>query len=365
MKTRIYWTKEEIDFIKSNFEKMTGVEMAKYINKKPPSIQWKLRKLGLSKLWSTQEIEFIKTHRPLLNFDELSLCLNRTKLAIKCKCEKFRFVRPRYNLELLMTPSLAYIVGCLCGDASILDNGIRLCAKDEDFTEEFKKHCENILLKHYIKPTEFNSNGVYYVQVGSQAFKHFIIRNFGWLKTENWKVPDSILNSDDKKIISSFLRGFYDSEGNYHDGRIRVQVICPSLSDCGVLLKKLGIDSRFSLLNRKTIAGNQVYGLILSGEKNVNLFRKRIGFTIKRKQYKVCAYLRSINETKRKHKLLRKNRRNIAQLYRDGNTLQNIANLYDIESPVALTPYIKSVLKDNYGIYVIEHLSRGYDEITF
>ena len=308
--------------------------------------------------WTNLEVGFLKDNRMVLSFDELALCLNRTRISIKEKCKQLRLVRPKYYLELNMDSSLAYVLGCLCGDASIHQNGIRLSVKDEDFADEFDKHCTNLLTPYFIKIIRFKSKDVYHVMVGSLAFKTFIITKYGWSKTSNWGIHKEILHSDNKDVIRYFLKGYFDSEGNYNTNKIRIQTICPSLYDIGILLNKLNIHNKISIMNRKTKTGNTVYGLGIYGEKNINLFKKQIGFTIQRKQERLCGYLRKVNLTKQKTKCLRKNRKRIAKLYKGGYSLQAIADLFNIKSPCAITPYIKSVLGDDYNLYKSQHLTR-------
>lgn len=346
------WTKQELDFVIGNREKMNYIEMSKLINRTQLAIGWKLRELGFHRpdRWSEEETKFLKENSDMKPKDIVKY-LNRTILSISTKRYEQKLTKPNLkeitNVEL--TPSFAYFIGCLCGDASIMSNKIRLGVKDKDFADEFYKHCKVMLSKSNINITQYNTNdGDYYVQISSLGLREYLIKNYGTFGTYNWKIPHWILNSDNEKIVSHFIRGLFDSEGSTQGDCIVCQTISPEMYKVSVLLKKLGIDNKTSIANRLTTFKNKVYIVTISSAKNINIFKKKVGFSIQRKQIRLINYLIKHSKSTFKKRLLNRNKHRIARLYNDGFSFQEIANKFNISSPSAIRKYVIMVLKQHY-----------------
>jgi intein-encoded DNA endonuclease-like protein len=87
--------------------------------------------------------------------------------------------------------------------------------------------------------------------------------------------------TDNKKIIGSYLKGCFDSDGSVDKNRNRIR-FSDSKNYVIHYLKKLKIKYTFNLLkrkNRKTLFIIRIYG-----KDNLLNFHKYIGFSIKRKQ---------------------------------------------------------------------------------
>ena len=83
------FSKEELDYIISNFETKEIKEIAEVLGRSVASIAQKCHRLGLRKkaeLWSAEELAFLKAHAKDMSLSELSQKLNRSKLAIHRQC---------------------------------------------------------------------------------------------------------------------------------------------------------------------------------------------------------------------------------------------------------------------------------------
>lgn len=192
---------------------------------------------------------------------------------------------------------------------------------------------------------------MYNIQISSLGLREYLLKHYGTFKSLEWKIPDWILASNDYLIISSFLRGLFDSEGSFKLGCISLQTISPETIKVSLLLDKLRIKNRCVIVNRLTIKGNKVYQISITSVKHINLFKKKIGFSIQRKQQAVINYLIKHSKSISKTRLLYKNRKRMAELYKKGYTLQMIANKFNITSLNVITKYILKVLKEDYYKY--------------
>jgi len=194
---------------------------------------------------------------------------------IKKELSELRLTKPTKDY-MNLTPEKAYILGVLCGDAYIDNNFVKLeIRKDIDFMEEFLRCFKKVYgldyTYYYYKPR--NS---YISNVNSKIICKDLL-SYGKFRTKDWFVPQCIQDSGSMKIKSSFLRGIYDSEGHVAKDRIDFT----SLSRRGIrtssnLLNQLGIKHRIYKYKRYFTLG-------IYRKEHRSIFKKLIGFTIKRK----------------------------------------------------------------------------------
>jgi len=174
----------------------------------------------------------VRTHLESMNTSVIRKELREKKLRIPTK---------NYNI---LNPEKSYILGVLCGDGHINSKFIRFeIKKDEEFIKEFAKCLETVYgLKfnyRYYKP---RNSFVLYASVEIICGDLLKYSNFG---VRVWRVPREIMRSGDWRIISSFLRGFYDSEGCVARSSIISASICEKgLKEISILLRKLEIESK-------------------------------------------------------------------------------------------------------------------------
>lgn len=260
-----------------------------------------------------------------------------------------RFIKPVNYLP--ENQHLAYFLGVICGDGCLFYNKVRLLVKDKDFADEFYIQSKMILDKLGINVKRYTHRNYYIVQIASLGLSSYLLNKYGILKTKEWQIPEFIKQSSDEEIIRAYLRGLFDSEGSTRKYEVRMQIINPVLIEISILLSKLGINNTYNIEKRLTKSNNLVYNLSITHEKNLNLFKKKIGFSIQRKQDILVKNVRHISESKSKTKFLKKNKRNLAELYKQGYTLQEVADKYNIRSLMTIRKYIQQVLKSDYYIH--------------
>jgi intein-encoded DNA endonuclease-like protein len=100
-------------------------------------------------------------------------------------------------------------------------------------------------------------------------------------RTKEWLVPKLICKSS-LRLQSSFLQGFFDSEGDVDKNSRRIGGTSSNLEglkNIESLLHNFGIRTSITKQSKKFI-----YTLRIQDRKSVEIFNKYIGFTITRKQ---------------------------------------------------------------------------------
>jgi len=177
-------------------------------------------------------------------------------------------------------------LGVLCGDACLTKWMIRLeIRRDEEFIKEFVECFEKVYglkyLYNYYKPKD-----TLVAQINSMLIAEDLSR-YGNFKTKEWEVPKEIGESKEEEVIGAFLRGFYDSEGcAARSAIISCSVNKKGLQQIQILLKKLGIESTFKERND----GN-FFTLYIFRKGRFQIFKDKVGFTIKRKSDRITETL--------------------------------------------------------------------------
>lgn len=200
-----------------------------------------------------------------------------------------------------LTSDKAYILGVLCGDGwvdAVHKPRVGLGCTSKEFIDEFKSAFKRhyginpsslwlvpkekiresyvaLPIPHLIKAKKDQIHLYFY---GRELLRD--ITRYGNFKTRNWRVPPQIMKSDNPKIICSFLKGLYDSEGNanYH--------VCLSsrslkgLKDVKRLLEKIGVEL-FSIAIRKN---STCFVLLIHNQNGKRTFQKYVGFRIPHRQ---------------------------------------------------------------------------------
>jgi hypothetical protein len=120
------FTEEEINFIKENYSKMTGLEIAKKLGRSRGSVLSKTWILGLSKrgrrVWKDSEIEFVKENYPDKSVKQIAEILGRTNKSVHYMIQRLgvsRFSRSSIvdARELQLPPlELGRVAGLIDGE---------------------------------------------------------------------------------------------------------------------------------------------------------------------------------------------------------------------------------------------------------
>lgn len=83
------WSKEEVDFLLSNYTTMLSKDIAEKLGRTDVSVRSKLNHLGIVKKHYTEdEVAFMKAHRHDMSKKEIAARLGRTESAIKEKMKR-------------------------------------------------------------------------------------------------------------------------------------------------------------------------------------------------------------------------------------------------------------------------------------
>lgn len=217
----------------------------------------------------------VRTHLESMNTSQMKKELREKKLRMPTK----EFSK--------LSPEKSYLLAVLCGDGHIHPGMIRLeIRKDEEFIKEFSsclKKVYGLEFKHYY----YAKRNSFILYASPEIVCNDLLK-YGKFGTFDWNVPKEIMESNDEKIISSFLRGIFDSEGSVTKCSV---LMCSAnkkgIEEIKILLKKIGIESKIT----KTKAG--YYILWIFRKERFKIFRKRVGFTIKRKMDKLNEILKN------------------------------------------------------------------------
>ncbi len=275
------------------------------------------------------------------NSKEREKLLKKARQSLKLKNEE-RYKKEIENLKPIKE-DIAYICGAIHGDGFFckLYTGrhvFGLSVIDLDFIEEFRKCLKNINIFCRIYNRK---DGRYSIIITKKSYNDFLNRYIP-LKSKNLNVPRFVKESKNKKIIGSYLKGMYDSEGcvyiqtnSCNRGIFYIKIDLYSndisfLNQIKLLMKKIFLEAKINKLKRngnvsyhKTKGAirtkKDVYDLFIPG-RLTEIFNKYVGFSIKRKQNKVIQFLKN---KKYKYKPYSKEE--------DNFILNNYSNLTDKE----------------------------------
>ncbi|MBU3958945.1 MAG: adenosylhomocysteinase, partial [Candidatus Omnitrophica bacterium] len=187
---------------------------------------------------------------------------------------------------------LFYILGCLIGDGTVTKKrSVSLACSSKD-----KEHFKNALSKLKFHIGDCRSN--LYLDIYSTKFRDLLVKlNLGYLKSFQKVIPEPIFSAKEK-IVSNFLRGLFDTDGwvrKKKGKRICVVGLSSSskklIEQTQILLMNYGIHSH--IIERRSRVANidncsyvtkSGYELVIKGLESRKIFKKKIGFSLERKQ---------------------------------------------------------------------------------
>jgi S-adenosylmethionine synthetase len=227
---------------------------------------------------------------------------------------KNKFIYPKK-----LTEDYAYLLGLLIGDGRCKDKGgIWICVCDK----EQEKNVQNLFKKLFGKEgkiykgkEETYNHWAFMGGVEMRAYLEHL--GLGYNRAWEKEVPWSIFQSP-KKIMAAFLRGLFDTDGTISFGGRNnnssemgfYSTSLKLINQVQQLLLNFGIISRIDETikkgNKSYIRGREItshfvgYGLRLIGNESRKIFKREIGFNLKRKQ----KILNSINLDKKRVRLI-------------------------------------------------------------
>jgi intein/homing endonuclease len=207
-----------------------------------------------------------------------------------------------------LTEELAEIFGMFAADGCLQDNYICIWGnifEDKDYYNNFVCPLFSKVFKKEIVAHEKKSNSVYGFYVCDKNIIQ-IFREAGFIrnKTYSVKVPQFILDSNDTRIYSAFIRGFTDCDGcisfmkrkgKYCEFKRkfntypRISIAVTSfkvIEDISFMLDKLNIKHTKYSQKSKKANEKDVYLIYVRGPERVEDWMKKIGFSNPSKQIK-------------------------------------------------------------------------------
>lgn len=189
-----------------------------------------------------------------------------------------------------LTREKAYVLGVLAGDGWLsYYPEKRICqigleAVDEEFIDEFRR-CLNKV--YGLNPSKKKVNvknprwkDKHRVRLCCKAACEDLLSYGVSFKQNNWLIPPAI-KSGSIGARTSYLRGFFDSEGSVENKCRRIKGTSShlrGLEDISALLWGLGIRSRIAPQSKEN-----AYDVRIQDRASVELFTKHVGFIIMRK----------------------------------------------------------------------------------
>lgn len=216
--------------------------------------------------------------------------------------KKFEERRKLKQIEIpSLSEELAWWVGVVKGDGYVddVDYYVKLGVRDKEFRDRWVEIGEKLFSIKAKTNEKIRDNRPFYEgQFNSKLLIIYLKENFGKFGRYVWNIPKNIKN--EPKIIFSFLKGLFDSEGSIKfyprkSGAVvsLVSVNKKSIFQIERILKKFGIKCRVRLYRRKD-RKNDYYIIYIGGFYNISKFAKYINFSIKRKRNKLSNYLNYI-----------------------------------------------------------------------
>ena len=192
-----------------------------------------------------------------------------------------------------LTEEISLIIGYLVGDGTMTrDNVIIFSSKDDDMIERYINFMNSIGLE-----VSKRDKSVDYVTCGKYHREYF--RQIGLKQVDAFEkeIPKCIMSAP-KNIVSSFIRGLFDTDGCVDKSYLTFCTASEKLSkQVQTVLLNFGIVSkREKTFNKKY--NTYAYRLFIYGQ-NVDIYMKEIGFSCKRKQdklIKICNVKRNTNK---------------------------------------------------------------------
>jgi hypothetical protein len=203
-------------------------------------------------------------------------------------------------MDLRLTEGLSEILGMFAADGNLQNEHISIWGnikEDKKYYNEVVCPLFSRIFNIFVVAHEKKSNSVYGFYICNKKIIN-IFKEFGFTrrKTQSVRAPKEVLLSNDKKIISAFIRGFTDCDGclnfmkRYEKGyskfkrkyhtypRICIRVISKGMiEDLSTLLKKLEIKHSVSFYKSKQVNARDSWVITIRGDKELEKWMNKIG----------------------------------------------------------------------------------------
>ncbi|MHA1400426.1 MAG: methionine adenosyltransferase domain-containing protein [Candidatus Heimdallarchaeaceae archaeon] len=194
-----------------------------------------------------------------------------------------------------LTEDYAYLMGLLIGDGRCTSQaGIQICVCEE----EMKKIVQNLYVKLFGDKGNIYGHWAHYC--GVELREYLLSLGLDYLKSWEKQVPKSVFNAP-KPVVSSFLRGLFDTDGTVRktgrnmnsievnlasSSKLLIHQVQQLLLNFGIISTILEVDAkgRKSVIDGRIVESKRTrYHLRLKGNQSIRIYKKEIGFGLPRK----------------------------------------------------------------------------------
>jgi intein/homing endonuclease len=202
--------------------------------------------------------------------------------------------------------NLSYLLGALYGDGCFSKDGkVYFCAADKEFVKAVIHIVKKLFsLELNMRKRELSKKNKNWRDVFEFSSRRlYKLLNQKMYIKKPFTIPEFIIH-ENEKVKASFLRGFFDAEGNVDvrkikrkDGRTDIIRHVKCFSNNKKLLKEI-VSLLYSLKIKSDIfkGKKENFYVCIWNYKSLNNFKKHVGFVIKRKQFKLKKALNSYRQ---------------------------------------------------------------------
>jgi intein/homing endonuclease len=219
---------------------------------------------------------------------------------IKIKSKKHK-IKNNFPAKIIIDDDFAYFIGLYLAEGSIyLDKKgrytIDISCESEVLADKAAQFLRKYKIKHKIDKNIRINNEILGILLKNTCGTPDFSKKGKGKSAKVKKVPDFIF-SQDKEIIASLLRGYFDGDG--YIGKIDIRAVSVSKDLINTLSFCLQLLQIKTYLKSYTKKGNKIYSLIIPYDQ-IRKFNRLVGFTEKKQKVKIFELIKDY-EAKNKH----------------------------------------------------------------
>ena len=234
----------------------------------------------------------------------------KLKPKIKTKIQKlkpFKYVSNRFQttlknikIPLDLNEDICELIGQLIGDGSFRKNGVSLTNADREIIDFFVTKMKSIFGVTSTISKAGESKICKSIGINSVILVGFL-KYIGVKRANCWnkEIPTILYNRTEKEI-GAFLRGLFDTDGSCLKNKSGKTIISITLMNLKLISQVSELLSMLNIVGR--LENNHI---VITGNRNIELFSKKIGFRIKRKKNNINI-LKEFNKPSRGYKIVSK-----------------------------------------------------------
>ncbi len=265
-----------------------------------------------------------------------------------------KYCKPKSGIILpkKLTPELAQFIGYFSGDGSFEAERLTLHERDSETILKYRKITEP-LFRPNIRTRFRESKNYYDMRIYGKPIVRFIRNEFpeitGALET---RIPSVILRANDK-VLSGFLKGFFDAEGYVIKGRgiglgINNKIMAQQIQLCflrfGIVASLNEYDNR-----RNPYSDRPRFVVSFDDKESLEKFQKYIGFSCSKKRKSLEKLVKRKSHVSYKRQIIVTGKAVRAILEAHGMKISDfskVTNFFRNERQMSKRVFLNSILKE-------------------